>query len=251
MIEHGSKRFRITIEYDGTHFVGWQRQENGLGVQEVIEKAIEKLSNQQVFVQCAGRTDSGVHAMGQVAHFDLAVEWSAQKIRDGLNYHLRPHQVAVLEAAEVKDDFNARFDAIQRCYLYRIVNRRAPVALDKDRAWWVPIKLDADAMDEAAKVLEGRHDFSTFRAQNCQSQSPVKTLDSLTVKRENNEIQILAVARSFLYHQVRNMAGTLRLVGEGKWSWQDFEDAFKAKNRNQGGETAPAKGLYLINVRYS
>ena len=244
------KRVQITLEYNGSNFVGWQRQENGLGVQEVLEEAIKKLCGESVRVQCAGRTDSGVHALGQVAHFDLICNLSSGKVRDGLNFHLKPNEISIIKAIEVREDFNARFDAIQRSYLYIIIDRRAPLTLDRGRAWWVPKSLDPEIMDKAGKTLIGTHDFSTFRARHCQSRSPIKTLDELNVKRVGENIEITVRAKSFLYHQVRNIAGSLRLVGEGKWAIDDFENAFKAKDRRRGGQTAPAEGLYLLSVRY-
>ena len=245
------KRFRITIEYEGTSFVGWQRQENGLGVQEVLEDAILKLSGQETHIQCAGRTDSGVHALAQVAHFDLTADWTPDKIRGGLNHHIGTHQISILEAKEVDYNFNARFDATQRSYLYLIINRRAPLALKKGRAWWIPADLDVFKMEKAAKTLIGNHDFSTFRASYCQARSPIKTLDHIEIKRSHDDIKITLRARSFLHHQVRNIVGTLRLVGEGKWTLQDFRSALKAKDRSKGGQTAPAAGLYLIGVKYN
>ena len=245
------KRFRITIEYDGTFFVGWQRQENGLGVQEVLEDAIEKLSGQRAHIQCAGRTDAGVHALAQVAHFDLTLDWTPEKIRGGLNHHIGSHQISILAAKGVNCNFNARFDAIQRSYLYLITNRRAPLALKKGRSWWIPVELDVFKMEKAARSLIGKHDFSTFRASYCQARSSIKTLDHIDVKRNGDDIEITLMARSFLHHQVRNIVGTLRLVGEGKWTLQDFKNALKAKDRTQGGQTAPASGLYLVSVNYN
>jgi tRNA pseudouridine38-40 synthase len=243
-------RYRITVEYDGHDFVGWQRQKNGPSVQAAIEEAIERFCGETVVVAGAGRTDSGVHALGQVAHFDLARKTTAATVRDALNFHLKPATVSVLDAAETAPDFHARFAARERIYRYRIVNRRAPLSLDKGRAWWVPPPLDAGAMAAAAKRLEGRHDFTSFRATECQAKSPLKTLNELSVHREDDDIRITARAPSFLHHQVRNFAGTLRLVGEGKWSADDVTRALAARDRAAGGPTAPACGLYLIAVRY-
>ena len=243
-------RYRLLLEYDGRPYVGWQRQENGLSVQEVLEGAIFALSSERVETVAAGRTDAGVHALGQVVHFDLAREFPPETVRDALNFHMKPHPVAVREAALAPTDFHARFSAKSRSYVYRIANRRARLALDFGRKWWVPAPLDADAMAEAAKVLVGRHDFTTFRAALCQAQSPVKTLDVLTAERAGEDIVISARARSFLHHQVRNMVGTLRLVGEGKWTAADVRSALDARDRAKGGPTAPACGLYLVEVGY-
>lgn len=243
-------RFKLLIEYDGTPFVGWQRQLEGESVQGVLEAALARLCQAPVVVHCAGRTDAGVHATGQVAHADLPRALAADKVRDALNFHLRPHPVAVLAAEEVGEDFHARFSATGRAYLYRILNRRAPAVLDRDRAWWVPVRLDADAMAEGARHLLGRHDFTTFRASECQAKSPDKTLDVLSVTRAGEEIRVVAAARSFLHHQVRNMVGTLKLVGEGKWSPDDVRRALAARDRAAGGPTAPPEGLYLTGVRY-
>ena len=209
-------RWRITVEYDGTPFVGFQRQTNGPSVQAALEDAIQKFSGETVTVHCAGRTDAGVHALGQVCHFDLDRPREADTVRDAINAHLRPQPVAVLTAEEAAPDFHARLSAKGRTYRYRIVNRRAPLALEGHRAWLVQTPLDAGAMHAAAQRLIGKHDFSTFRASECQAKTPVKTLDALTVTRLGEEIDIEARARSFLHHQVRNMVGTLRLVGEGK-----------------------------------
>ncbi|OHC80779.1 MAG: tRNA pseudouridine(38-40) synthase TruA [Rhodospirillales bacterium RIFCSPLOWO2_12_FULL_67_15] len=243
-------RYRLLLEYDGGPYVGWQRQENGLSVQEVLEGAIFALAGERVETIAAGRTDAGVHAEGQVVHFDLAREFPPETVRDALNFHMKPHPVAVREAALAPTDFHARFSAKSRSYVYRIANRRARLALDFGRKWWVPAPLDADAMAEAAKVLVGRHDFTTFRAALCQAQSPVKTLDVLTAERAGEDIVISARARSFLHHQVRNMVGTLRLVGEGKWTAADVRSALEARDRAKGGPTAPACGLYLVEVGY-
>jgi tRNA pseudouridine38-40 synthase len=243
-------RYKLLLEYDGTGFVGWQRQTNGLSVQAALERAIAGFAGETVTVHAAGRTDAGVHALGQVAHFDLAKPADAETVRDALNHHLRPFPVAVLAAEAVSADFHARFSATGRAYLYRIVNRRAPPVLERGRVWWVPVPLDAEAMGEAARRLVGRHDFSSFRASECQAASPVKTLDVLDVRRAGEGIEIAAEARSFLHHQVRNMVGTLRLVGEGRWRVDDLAEALAARDRRRGGPTAPAHGLYLTAVRY-
>jgi tRNA pseudouridine38-40 synthase len=244
-------RYKLILEYDGRPFVGWQRQSAGVSVQQVVEEAIAKFCGETVTVHAAGRTDAGVHALGQVAHFDLAKETTAFRLSEALNFHLKPHPVAVLDCREAPLDFHARFSAIERRYRYRIVNRRAPLTLDKGRAWRISVALDAGAMHEAAQILVGRHDFTSFRAADCQAESPVKTLDEITVSRYGDEIEIAARARSFLQHQVRNMVGTLRLVGEGKWRARDVKQALEARDRAAAGPTAPADGLYLVAVRYN
>ena len=243
-------RYRITVEYDGTSFVGWQRQDNGPSVQQALEEAITALSGEQARVHGAGRTDAGVHARGQVAHFDLERHFPPHKIRDGLNHHLKPAPVAVLEARRVDDDFHARFSASRRHYVYRILNRRAPPALDRKRAWHVARPLDEGIMHEAAQALVGRHDFTTFRAAQCQARSPVKTLDEIRVWREGEEVRIYVAARSFLHNQVRSMAGSLKLVGEGKWTAGDLRRALEARRRASCGPVAPPWGLYLTRVDY-
>jgi len=243
-------RYRLTLEYDGGAFVGWQRQDNGVAVQQVVEDAFARFSGETPSIFAAGRTDAGVHALGQVAHVDLSRDWPADTVRDAVNFHLKPAAVAVLAAEVVDDEFHARFSARERVYLYRIVNRRAPLAVERGHAWWVPGPLDAAAMSAAARVLVGRHDFTTFRAALCQAKSPVKTLDALDVRRDGDLIEVEARARSFLHHQVRNMVGTLRWVGEGKWDAADVEAALAARNRARGGPTAPPEGLYLVRVGY-
>jgi tRNA pseudouridine38-40 synthase len=243
-------RYRLMLEYDGGDLVGWQRQENGPSVQGALENAIEQLSSQRVTVHGAGRTDAGVHALGQVAHFDLEKEFSADRVRDALNYYLRPAAIAVLEAAVAAPDFHARFSATARHYLYRILVRRPPPVLERGRVWHVVHALDADAMDHAAQALVGAHDFTTFRAAECQAKSPVKTLDKLSVRRAADEIHIEASARSFLHNQVRSMVGSLKLVGEGKWRARDLADALAARDRSRCGPVAPPDGLYLVRVDY-
>jgi len=243
-------RFKLILEYDGTGFVGWQRQDNGQSVQGVLEVAIAKLCGEPCSVTAAGRTDSGVHASGQVAHFDCPKALGADTVRDAINFHLKPRPVAVVAAEAVGDNFHARFSATGRSYRYRLINRRAPLALDANRAWWVPNALDAEAMAEGARHLLGHHDFTSFRASECQAKSPIKTLDVLEVTRDGDAITVIAAARSFLHHQVRNMVGTLKLVGEGKWRPDDVRIALEARDRKAGGPTAPARGLYLTGVRY-
>ncbi len=243
-------RWKLTIEYDGTPFVGWQRQENGLSVQQVLEDAVKNLSGDENRIQAAGRTDAGVHARGQVAHVDISKPRSAKDMRDGLNFHLRPHPVAILSAEEVPADFSARASAIEREYLYIINNRRASLALEQHRAWHVPFRLDETLMQDTAQILVGTHDFTSFRATECQAKSPVKTLDELSVTREGDHIYIKARARSFLHHQIRNLVGTLSLVGHARWTKQDVIDALEAKDRAKGGPTAPPDGLYFMRVTY-
>jgi tRNA pseudouridine38-40 synthase len=243
-------RYRVTLEYDGGPFAGWQRQENGPSVQAALERAIFGLSAEQVTVTGAGRTDAGVHALGQVAHFDLEKSFPPSKLRDALNYHLRPDPVAVLDASIMSREFHARFSATARLYLYRILNRRAPPILDAGRMWHVARDLDVEAMHAGARHLIGRHDFTTFRAAECQAQSPVKTLDALAVRRAGEDIHIEAKARSFLHHQMRSIAGTLKLVGEGKWLPRDVAVALAARDRARCGPVAPPEGLYLVRVEY-
>jgi len=243
-------RYRLTLEYDGTPFVGWQRQDNGPAVQGALEAAIEKLSGERVTVTGAGRTDAGVHALGQVAHFDLVKIFEPGKVRDALNYHLRPDPVSVLDAAEVGEEFHARFSATARHYLFRILNRRSPPALEAGKVWHVSPNLEADAMHAAAQFLVGQHDFTTFRAAECQAQSPVKTLDRLDVSQRGQEIHIEASARSFLHHQIRSFAGTLKLVGEDRWQPRDVKKALEARDRAACGPVAPPEGLYLVKVDY-
>jgi tRNA pseudouridine38-40 synthase len=243
-------RYKITIEYDGAPFVGWQLQENGRSVQGTIMAAIEAFCGQKVAVQGAGRTDAGVHALAQVAHFDLPSERDTDTIRDALNAHLRPHPVAILSAEKVAPEFDARRSAVRRHYLYRIANRRPDLAIERGRAWRVPRPLDAEAMHSAAQRLTGKHDFTTFRSTECQAKSPEKTLDRLDVSRSGEEVHIVAVARSFLHNQVRSMVGSLVLVGEGKWNADDLSRALAARDRTACGPVAPPEGLYLVRVDY-
>lgn len=244
-------RYKLVLEYDGSPFAGWQRQVGLLTVQQVVEDAIEKMSGERVAIQAAGRTDAGVHALEQVVSFDLSREWDAFRIREALNFHTKPYPVAVVLAEAVPDGFEARFSAIGRRYEYRILNRRARPALDAFRVWHCPVPLDAEAMDEAAQRILGKHDFTTFRAAECQAKSPEKTLDRLDVSREGEIIVIRAAARSFLHSQVRSMVGSLKLVGEGKWSGRDFRAALDARDRSRCGPLAPPDGLYLVGVDYA
>jgi tRNA pseudouridine38-40 synthase len=244
-------RYKLVIEYDGTPFAGWQLQANARSVQQVIEAAIARFCGHAVRIQCAGRTDAGVHATHQVAHVDLDKPWPVETIRSATNAHLRPEPVVVLAAEPVPDDFNARTSAVKRHYLYRIINRRSRPAIERDRVWHVSWRLDANAMHEAAQVLVGRHDFTTFRAAECQASSPVKTIDRLNVERVGEEIRVAASARSFLHHQVRSIVGSLALVGAGKWSAGDLTAALDARERARCGPMAPAAGLYLVGVDYA
>jgi tRNA pseudouridine38-40 synthase len=244
-------RYKLTLEYDGTGLVGWQRQPSGRSVQAALEDAFAKFCGEAVRVHGAGRTDAGVHALAQCAHVDLARDYDGDTVRGALNYHLRPASISVLLVERVAPDFDARRSAIGRAYRYRILNRRPPPMLDRLRVWHVAPSLDAEAMQEGARHLLGRHDFSTFRDSLCQAKSPVKTLDALDVIRAGEEIHIEARARSFLHHQVRNMAGTLKLVGLGQWSPDDVATALAVKDRRAGGPTAPAEGLYLVAVVYA
>lgn len=243
-------RYRLTLEYDGGPFVGWQRQDNGPSVQAVLEEAIGRFCGEVVTTHAAGRTDTGVHAWGQVVHCDLTREWPAATVRDALNFHLRPSPVAVIAAEIAAPDFDARFSARARVYRYRILNRAAPPVLDRGRVWHLAHPLDRRAMQAGADVLIGRHDFTSFRGTGCQAKSALKTLDLLDVTAAGEEIHIEARARSFLYHQVRIMVGTLRLCGEGKWSAGDVARALAATDRRAAGPTAPPEGLYLVDVRY-
>jgi tRNA pseudouridine38-40 synthase len=245
-------RFRLDIEYDGSLYAGWQRQADQPSVQQAIEQAIEKFCGEQVSLRGAGRTDAGVHATGQVAHVDLVKAWPDDKVRDAVNAHLQTAKarIAILNAAVVPDSFDARFSAIGRHYLYRIVNRRAPAALDKGKIWWVPKRLDAEAMHEAAKVLLGRHDFTTFRSTQCQADSPIRTLDRLDVSRLGDVIEVRASARSFLHNQVRSMVGSLKRVGERGWTSADLKAALAARDRAACGQVAPPDGLFLVGVDY-
>lgn len=244
------QRWKLTIEYDGGPFVGWQRQPNGPSIQESLEDAVFAFSGERLLVQGAGRTDTGVHAIGQVAHIDLERDATPKTVRDAINQHLKPKPIAVLDAEPVSEDFHARFSATGRAYLFRILNRRAPAVLEAGRVWHVYRDLDVDAMHAAAQVLVGQHDFTSFRASECQAQSPVKTLDRLDVSRVGEEIHIVAEARSFLHHQIRNFAGTLEQVGRGKRGPRDIERILAARDRAAAGPTSPPQGLYLTKVVY-
>jgi tRNA pseudouridine38-40 synthase len=243
-------RYKLTIEYDGRPFVGWQIQDNGPSVQGMLAQALAAFCGEKVSVQGAGRTDAGVHALGQVGHVDLAKDWDEDTVRDALNAHLRPHPIAVLKAERVDGSFDARFSAVRRHYLYRIVNRRADLALERGRAWRIAQPLDLPAMQAAAQRLVGRHDFTTFRNVECQAKSPVKTLDQLEVHRAADDIKVVTSARSFLHSQVRSMVGALAVVGEGKWSVDDVSIALAKRDRAACAPVAPPDGLYLARVDY-
>ncbi|WEK03544.1 MAG: tRNA pseudouridine(38-40) synthase TruA [Candidatus Devosia phytovorans] len=243
-------RYKLTIEYDGTPFSGWQRQSDRPSVQQALEEAIARMSGETVTTQAAGRTDAGVHALGQVAHFDLGKDWDPFRIREALNFHLRPDPVAIIAAEAVPESFEARFSATARHYEYRILTRRAPPVIERNHVWHIPKSLDAQAMDHAASLILGSHDFTTFRSAECQANSPIRTLDRFTVRAEPDHVVVNASARSFLHHQVRSMVGSLRMVGEGKWSPRDFRAALDARDRTRCGAMAPSAGLYLTDVTY-
>jgi len=243
-------RYKIIVEYDGGPFVGWQRQDSGPSVQAALEDAITAFSGERVVVHGAGRTDAGVHALGQVAHFDLAGEKRLEEVRGALSFHLKPQPVVVVSAELAPNGFHARFSATRRRYRYRILNRRTPAALERGHVWHVPVPLDTAAMQEAAEGLIGKHDFNSFRSVACQAKSSIKTLDALTVSRSGEEIAIEVAARSFLHNQVRILVGTLQLVGRGQWSGRDVAEALAAKDRTRAGPTAPPHGLCLVEVRY-
>src|SRR6516164_8495076 len=241
-------RYKLTVEYDGRPFVGWQIQDNGPSVQGLLMEAAARFCGRNVSIQGAGRTDAGVHALGQVCHLDLARDWSEDTVRDAFNAHLRPHPIAVIAAEQVDEAFDARFSAIKRHYLYRIINRRADLTFERGRAWRIAKPLNSAAMHAAAQRLVGRHDFTTFRHAECQAKSPVKTLDRLEVERSGEEIRVRAAAPSFLHNQVRSMVGSLALVGEGKWSADDLSAALAARDRAACAPVAPPDGLYLLRV---
>jgi tRNA pseudouridine38-40 synthase len=243
-------RYKLLIEYDGGPYRGWQYQAEGPTVQGAIESAIEKFDGRRVTIQGAGRTDAGVHALGQVAHVDLQSDHDGGTVRDALNFYLRPEPIAILAAERVGDDFNARFSATKRHYLYRIVNRRPDLTLDLPRAWRVARPLDVAAMREGARRLVGHHDFTTFRSTECQAKSPVKTLDQLDIETEGWNVNVVVSARSFLHNQVRSMVGSLVHVGEGKWSPDDLAAVLAARDRAACGQVAPPQGLYLVKVDY-
>lgn len=243
-------RYKLTIEYDGAGFLGWQRQSDALTVQGVLEAAIQTLHGHTIMVQGAGRTDTGVHALGQIAHFDSPKTWDPFTLCNAINGNVRPHAVSVLCAEEVTQEFQARFSATGRRYLYRILNRRAPATIDRQKVWHVPVSLNVPAMHEAAQHLVGQHDFTTFRASECQAKTPVKTLTRLDVMRFDEMVEIRAEARSFLHHQVRSMVGSLVQVGTGKWHPIEMKRVLEAKDRARCGPVSPPDGLYLVEVIY-
>ncbi len=243
-------RYKCTVEYDGTGFCGWQKQHGLPSVQQTIMDAIKLFCGQEVDVVASGRTDAGVHATAQVIHFDLEKAQDPFKIISAINHHIKPQPVAIINAVEVSEDFHARFSAKKRYYTYRIINRRAPLAIEFMRAWQVAVPLDEKLMQSAANYLIGKHDFTSFRDTECQSKSPLKTLDELRVQRNGDEINIYISAQSFLHHMVRNITGTLKMVGEGKWKPEYMLDIISAKNRSNAGPTAPAHGLYFTKVDY-
>jgi tRNA pseudouridine38-40 synthase len=243
-------RYKITVEYDGGPFAGWQRQDTGPSIQAALEDAVFAFSGERVPVQGAGRTDAGVHALGQVAHFDMTAEKRLEEVRGALTFHLKPNPIVVTAAELAPQGFHARFSATWRRYRYRILNRRPPPALERGHVWHVPVRLDVRAIQAAASVLVGTHDFNSFRSTSCQSKTSLKTLDELSVRRCGEEIHVEVGARSFLHNQVRILIGTLQLVGRGQWSKQDVEDALAARDRTRAGPTAPPHGLCLMEVRY-
>ncbi len=245
-------RWKITIEYDGTTFCGWQKQggDEFVTVQQIIEEAIFNFSREKVEIYGSGRTDSGVHAVGQVAHFDLEREVEAFKICEAINFYLNPYDVSITSAEKVEDDFHARFSAKKRHYHYKILNRKCKSPINKNRAWLFPYDLDEKLMQEAADLLMGKHDFTTFRATRCQSKSPIKTIDKIKIVRDGDFIYMDISAQSFMHHQVRNIIGTLAMVGDGRWTIEDFKNAFEACDRTKGGVTAPACGLYFTKIDY-
>jgi tRNA pseudouridine38-40 synthase len=243
-------RWKLTIEYDGGPFMGWQRQDHGPSVQQTLEDALRQMTGERASVMAAGRTDAGVHALAMAAHVDVTRPLTPHRLREGLNALVRPHPVSILDVEQVADDWHARFSCTGRRYRYRILSRRAPAALDHGRVWHIPVSLDVEAMSEGAAHLIGRHDFTTFRSVQCQSDSPVKTLDNLDVSRAGDEIHVFAAARSFLHHQVRSMVGCLALVGRGQWAPDDMRRALEAADRTALGLNAPPQGLYFVEALY-
>ena len=243
-------RWRLTLEYDGSPFMGWQRQDHGPSVQQALEEALERMTGESATVTAAGRTDAGVHALAMSAHVDVEKALTPHRLREGLNALVRPQPISVIDVSAVSAGWHARFGCVGRRYLYRILNRRAPPALDRGRVWHIAVPLEIEAMQKAAAQLIGRHDFTTFRSAHCQSDSPVKTLDRLDVHRAGDEIHVEAAARSFLHHQVRSMVGCLALVGRGQWSPDDMRKALEARDRDALGLNAPPHGLYFLEAIY-
>ncbi len=244
-------RWRLTVEYDGRPFMGWQRQDHGPSVQQRLEEAVERMTREQVAIHAAGRTDAGVHALGMTAHLDLEKALTAHRLREGLNALARPDPISILSAEPVPDDWHARFSCTGRRYLYRVLKRRAPPALDRGRVWHIAVPLDIEAMAAGAAMLVGRHDFTTFRSAHCQSESPIKTLDRLDIEQVGEEIHVHAAARSFLHHQVRSMVGCLALIGRGQWAPADIRKALEARDRAALGLNAPPDGLYFVEALYA
>jgi len=244
------QRFKIKIEYDGTPFVGWQFQKNGQSIQEIIQKAIFKFSNEKVTVIGSGRTDSGVHALGQVAHFDLKKKIKEKKILPAINQNIGNKPITVLKVNKTNKKFHARHNAKKRTYRYLIINRQSPLTLQKNKAWHIRKKLDLLSMKKGAKLLLGTHDFSTFRASSCQAKSPIKTMERILIKKNRDKIILQFTSRSFLQQQVRSMVGSLKYLGESKWNIKDFIKSFKSKNRIKCAPPAPACGLYLLKIEY-
>jgi len=244
------QRYKLKIEYDGTKFVGWQFQKNGLSIQEVLQKAVFSLSKEKVIITGAGRTDSGVHALGQVAHFDLEKKIKKENFLPGLNQHIGNNPIVILRINKTSKKFHSRFDAKIRTYQYVIINRQAPLALEKNKAWHIRKKLDIDNMKKGAKLLLGTHDFSTFRSSSCGAKSPIKTMKKILIKKEKDKIILKLISKSFLQQQVRSMVGCLKYLGEGKWNVSDFKKSFKSKNRLKCAPPAPARGLYLTKIKY-
>jgi len=243
-------RYKIIIEYDGTNISGWQRQPDTSSIQQFIEDAIESFSQEKVIVHAAGRTDAGVHAIEQVAHFDLKKKFTTYIVQTAINHFLRPNLIVILSCDIVDDSFHARFSAIKRHYRYEVLNRRAPTALGVNKIWHIRESLDINNMQEAANILVGSHDFTSFRAAQCQGKSPLKTIDEISIYREGEKIIFIVRAKSFLHHMVRNIVGTLILVGTGKWRVDDISKALEAKDRRRAGPTAPACGLYFTKIDY-
>ena len=244
------QRYKITIEYDGTSFVGWQFQKNGLSIQEVLQKAIFNFSNEKVVVTGAGRTDSGVHALAQTAHFDLKKIIKQEKFLPGLNQHIGNKPIAVLKIKKISKKFHSRFDAKKRAYQYIIINRQSPLALQKNKAWHIRKKLDVNLMKRGAKLLLGTHDFSTFRASSCGAKSPIKTMEKISIRKYKDKIILKFTSKSFLHQQVRSMVGCIKYLGVGKWNLKDFNKSFISKKRKSCAPPAPSCGLYLVKVNY-
>ena len=243
-------RYQIKVEYDGTNFVGWQYQKNGLSIQEILQRAIFQFSREKVTVTGAGRTDAGVHAIGQIAHFDLKKKIKKRNFLLGVNQYIGKNPVIILSIKKTHNKFHSRFDAKKRTYQYVIINRQSSLALQKNKAWHIRKKLDLKAMKKGAKLLLGTHDFSTFRASSCGAKSPIKTLNKVSIKKDKEKIILKFTSKSFLQHQVRSMVGCIKYLGEGKWTFDEFKNAFKSKKRSNCAPPAPSCGLYLTKISY-